>query len=86
MKSTGHKKKSLDASTSVEFGGEPLASFTHPPMAVYLLGSEANGLPERILKKCDAVVEIESVNAMLFNVAVSGTLVMYMREIQLRRR
>ena len=55
-------------------------------MAVYLLGSEANGLPERILKKCDAVVEIESVNAMSFNVAASGTLVMYTREIQLRRR
>ena len=70
----------------VEFGGEPLASFTHPPMAVYLLGSEANGLPERILKKCDAVVEIESVNAMSFNVAASGTLVMYTREIRLRRR
>lgn len=70
----------------VEFGGTPLASFSHPSMAVYLLGSESNGLPSHVLERCDAVVEIESVNAMSFNVAVSGSLVLYSREIQLRQK
>lgn len=68
----------------VEFGGSPLSAFIHPPTALYLLGSESNGLPPRILDRCDHVIEIESVNAMSYNVAVSGSLVMYAREIQLR--
>ncbi len=68
----------------VEMGGEPLHTFTHPVRAVYLLGSEVNGLPKEILAKCQHVVEIESVNYASFNVAVSGSLVMYHRHITLK--
>ena len=63
----------------VEMGGEPLASFVHPVRAVYLLGSEVNGLPKELIAKCEHVVEIESVNYPSYNVAVSGSLVMYHR-------
>ena len=65
----------------VEMGGEPLKSFVHPVRAVYLLGSEVDGLPREVLSKCQHVVEIESVNYASFNVAVSGSLVMYHRLI-----
>ena len=69
----------------VEMGGEPLKSFVHPVRAVYLLGSEVDGLPREILAKCQHVVEIESVNYASFNVAVSGSLVMYHRLINKKR-
>ena len=64
-----------------EMGGEKLSTFVHPVRAVYLLGSEVDGLPREVLSKCQHVVEIESVNYASFNVAVSGSLVMYHRLI-----
>lgn len=63
----------------IEMGGEKLGSFVHPVRAVYLLGSEVNGLPKAVQEKCQHVLEIESVNYPSFNVAVSGSLVMYHR-------
>ncbi len=65
----------------IEMGGETLSSFTHPVRAVYLLGSEVNGLPKEVTAKCEHVLEIESVNYPSYNVAVSGALVMYHRLI-----
>lgn len=65
----------------IEMGGKPLKTFVHPVRAVYLLGSEVDGLSKDILAKCQHVVEIESVNYASFNVAVSGSLVMYHRLI-----
>ena len=65
----------------IEMGGEPLKTFIHPIRAVYLLGSEVNGLPEEITAKCQHVLEIESVNYPSYNVSVSGALVMYHRLI-----
>ena len=63
----------------IEMGGEPLSTFTHPVRAVYLLGSEVNGIPKEVTARCEHVLEIESVNYPSFNVAVSGALVMYHR-------
>ena len=68
----------------IEMGGEKLSAFTHPVRAVYLLGSEVDGLPKDVLARCQHVVEIESVNYASFNVAVSGSLVMYHRLISFR--
>ena len=68
----------------VEMGGEPLSTFTHPVRAVYLLGSEVNGVPKEVTAKCEHVLEIESVNYPSYNVAVSGALVMYHRLIQMK--
>ena len=65
----------------VEMGGEKLSTFVHPVRAVYLLGSEVDGLSKDVLSKCQHVVEIESVNYPSYNVAVSGALVMYQRLI-----
>lgn len=64
---------------AVELGGTSLAQFRHPEQAIYLLGSEANGLPPKVLAQCNAVISVESVNKASYNVAVAGSLVMYHR-------
>ena len=67
----------------IEMGGVPLKDFVHPMRGIYLLGSESNGLPREVMEKCEHVVEIESVNYASYNVAVSGSLVMYHRYISM---
>jgi len=42
-------------------------------------GAEDSGLPQRILSACNAVVAIESVRSQSYNLAVSGSIVMYHR-------
>lgn len=63
----------------IEIGGTPLNQFTHPERCIYLLGSEANGLPRHILDRCHQLVSIESINKASYNVSVAGSLVMYTR-------
>jgi len=63
----------------IEIGGQPLSTFQHPERTVYLLGSEATGLPVRILRLCNAVVAIESVHKASYNLAVAGSIVLYHR-------
>lgn len=63
----------------VEMGGEPLATFSHPAQAIYLLGAEDHGLPSAVLARCDRVVSVESVTVPSYNVAVAGSLVMWHR-------
>ncbi|MHB0988481.1 MAG: TrmH family RNA methyltransferase [Bellilinea sp.] len=63
----------------VEMGGQPLAGFEHPERAVYLLGSEAMGLPGHILQQCQAVIGLESSRYPSYNLAVAGSNVLYHR-------
>lgn len=70
----------------VEMGGEPLSTFAHPERAIYLLGSEANGLPAHVLKQCNAVVALEHVRYASYNLAVAGSIVLYHRLITFSRR
>jgi tRNA G18 (ribose-2'-O)-methylase SpoU len=56
----------------------PLAGFSHPERAIYLLGAEDRGLPEPIIMMCRHVLEISS--PMCLNVAVAGSIVMYDRQ------
>lgn len=65
----------------IEMGGSPLSEFSHPSEALYVLGSEANGLPEYVMKECDFIVTVESLRYASYNVAVTGSLVMYHRQI-----
>ena len=66
----------------VEMEGTPLQSFKHPSRAVYLLGSEDNGLPPAVRAACKSIVSIESTGLTSYNVAVAGSLVMYDRAIR----
>ena len=63
----------------IEMGGSPLASFQHPAQALYILGSEANGLPQYIQDQCDHMINIEAIRDASFNVAVAGSIVLYHR-------
>jgi tRNA G18 (ribose-2'-O)-methylase SpoU len=69
----------------IEMGGQPLSTFHHPERAIYLLGSETNGLPERILQQCNAVVSLEAVNKASYNLAVAGSIVLYHRQFMQNR-
>ena len=64
---------------AVEMGGTPLRTFTHPERAIYLMGAEDNGLPQRVLKDCQQVVSLEASGQTSYNVAVAGSIVMYDR-------
>ena len=44
----------------VEKGGADLQSWSHPARAIYLLGSEDEGLPSEIMKLCTTVVELRT--------------------------
>lgn len=55
----------------------PLEEFEHPERAVYLLGSEDNGLPECVQGRCHHVVKLRG--EMSLNVAVAGSIALYDR-------
>jgi tRNA G18 (ribose-2'-O)-methylase SpoU len=55
----------------------PIKEFEHPPRGVYLLGSEANGLPPKVLKKCNQLVSLPGVHSL--NVSVAGSIIMFDR-------
>lgn len=63
----------------IELGGQRLSTFAHPERAVYLLGSESEGLPEQIQRQCNALIGLESINYPSYNLAVAGSLVLYHR-------
>lgn len=46
---------------------------------MYILGSEDHGIPGNVLKVCHKSVSLPSVRYPSFNVAVSGSIVMYDR-------
>lgn len=54
-----------------------LHEFRHPQRAIYLLGSEDQGLPESILEKCHFTVKLPGNSSL--NVAVTGSIVLHDR-------
>jgi tRNA G18 (ribose-2'-O)-methylase SpoU len=67
----------------IEIDGKPLNTFQHPVQAIYILGSEANGLPAYVQEQCDEVISIDSVRDASYNVAVAGSIVLYHRLLNL---
>ncbi len=63
----------------IEMGGTPLSQFQHPEKALYILGSEDMGLPPKVLAACNGLVSLEAVRRESYNVAVTGSIVMYHR-------
>jgi len=64
----------------IEMGGRSLSGYCHPERAIYLLGAEDNGLPKQVLDKCQSIISLDSINTRSYNVAVSGSIVMYHRQ------
>ncbi len=58
-------------------GSYSLPAFIHPEQAVYLLGSEVNGLTPQALQKVHMTVQIPTIYCL--NVAVAGSIVLYDR-------
>lgn len=54
-----------------------LNDLDHPKRAIYLLGSEDQGLPEAVLNRCQKVVKLPGNSSL--NVAVTGSIVIYDR-------
>lgn len=54
-----------------------VSDFAHPRRAVYLLGSETNGLSEKVLSQCHHVVKLPGDFSL--NVAVAGSILMHDR-------
>lgn len=54
-----------------------LAGYQHPERAVYLLGAEDDGLPQKILDRCDETIKLRGERSM--NLAVAGSIVIYHR-------
>jgi len=57
-----------------------LENFKHPQRAVYLFGSEDNGLPRKVLNKCHSVIKLRGKHSM--NLACAGSIVLYHRGFQ----
>lgn len=52
-------------------------TFVHPKRAIYLLGAEDYGIPEKHLKRCHHVIRLRG--EMSMNVSVAGSIVLYGR-------
>ena len=75
-----HKSMPKDARlVGVELDGRsvPLSGYIHPERAVYLLGSERDGLSQEALEHCEDVVQIPGEFSL--NVSVAGSIVLYDR-------
>lgn len=57
-------------------GAVPLAGYAHRDRAVYLLGAEDHGLPDRVLAGCHELVVVEAPGIGSLNVAVAGSIVL----------
>ena len=70
----------------VEMGGTPLENFEHPRNAVYILGSEDTGLNTTMLRACQHHIALPTTGTRSpsFNVAVTGAIIMYDREVKRR--
>ena len=58
-------------------GSEMIREFEHPKRAIYLLGAEDHGLPPNVIDRCHKIVQLPTKHC--FNVAVTGSLVMFDR-------
>jgi RNA methyltransferase, TrmH family len=67
-------------------GGEPLDEIDLERSTSFVLGSEREGLPPDVLERCDVLATIPTSGVESLNVAMAGTLALYERSRQCRRR
>lgn len=78
---TAIPKGCIPIGVELDARAKPLANFTHPERAIYVLGAEDNGIPKRVLERLPYIVSIPSEDCL--NVAVAGSIVMYDRTVKL---
>lgn len=82
------KARPVDAQVVVvEYGGQDLCDFVHPRRALYVLGSEDDGVPPALVRAANRHVSIATAEGRpsSLNVAAAGTIVMYDRLMKERR-
>ena len=69
----------------IEYGGESLETFEHPKRALYVLGSEDNGVPPLLVRRAHKHVAIPTAEGRpdSLNVAAAGAIVMYDRFVKM---
>jgi TrmH family RNA methyltransferase len=67
-------------------GGEPLKELDLERYSTFVLGSEREGLPEDVLQRCEVKATIPTSQVESLNVAMAGTIALYERSRQSRRR
>lgn len=55
----------------------PVKDYVHPDRAIYILGSEDNGLPNRLKERCHDMIKLPGEESL--NVAVAGSIAMFDR-------
>lgn len=72
----------------VEYGGESLTSFSHPKRAVYVLGSEDNGVPPTLVSRAHHHVAIPTAEGRpsSLNVAAAGSIILYDRFAKMQKK
>ncbi len=56
---------------------QAIKSYQHPPRAIYILGSEDNGLPHQLKQRCHDLVQLPGDHSL--NVAVAGSITIFDR-------
>ena len=57
--------------------------FIHPQQAIYLLGAEDYGLPEKVLSRCGYVIEVpRPIEVSCLNVATIGSIILWDRYVK----
>lgn len=62
-----------------------VGSYCHPQRAIYLLGAEDHGIPQKELARCHEIIQVPDTSRCL-NVAVAGSIVMFDRINHFRTR
>ena len=57
-----------------------IKNFVHFERSIYLLGAEDSGLPEHVMQKCNALIQIPT--EFCLNVATTGAIVLYDRKVK----
>lgn len=74
-------KACVPVAVELDESARPLARYTHPERACYILGAEDVGLPASVMARCRDIIQVPGVYCM--NVAVAGSIVMYDRAVKL---
>ncbi|GAA4842386.1 RNA methyltransferase [Algivirga pacifica] len=56
---------------------QPIKTYQHPDRCLYVLGSENNGLPKKIIEKCHDLIYLPGETSL--NVAVAGSITIFDR-------
>lgn len=70
-------KDCIPVAVEMDVKGKNIFNYIHPERAIYMLGSEDTGLPQRVIESCRDIIQIPG--HISLNVATAGSIVLYDR-------